>query len=250
MSDRHQFALFIDNLSQAVLEISNSVFSVQNKELLHRICTVLRLKPQDELILFDREVHAQAVITQIQKKEISFSIRALKQNPLFAPTIVVGLALLKKDALYQAIYGLVEVGVSRIQLLTTHKAQQWYGEKEMARIDRIVIAAAEQSKNYRFPKVIEPTTLEKFITESEQQERNKLFFFDVGGKPIAQLVTDFQFDQYTMIIGPEGDLTSNEKAYLKEKLLDFYSLTPTVLRAQQAAIVGAGLCRSFFYKQK
>ncbi len=47
------------------------------------------------------------------------------------------------------------------------------------------------------------------------------------------------------VIGPEGDLTKEEKAYLKEQGFLFCALTPTVLRAQQAVALGLGILRSY-----
>ena len=46
-------------------------------------------------------------------------------------------------------------------------------------------------------------------------------------------------------VGPEGDLTLEEKAYLKQLGFVFCALTPTVLRAQQAVALGLGVLRSY-----
>ena len=43
------------------------------------------------------------------------------------------------------------------------------------------------------------------------------------------------------MIGPEGDLTMQEKDLLKERDVQFLRLTPTVLRAQQAVAVSMGI---------
>jgi len=46
------------------------------------------------------------------------------------------------------------------------------------------------------------------------------------------------------MIGPEGDLTAQEKELLKERGVQFLRLTPTILRAQQAVVVAMGIFRS------
>ena len=47
-------------------------------------------------------------------------------------------------------------------------------------------------------------------------------------------------------VGPEGDLTQEEKDYLKQQGFVFCRLTPTVLRARQAVALGLGILRSYF----
>ena len=50
--------------------------------------------------------------------------------------------------------------------------------------------------------------------------------------------------QISLMVGPEGDLTMDEKELLKERDVQFLCLTPTVLRAQQAVAVSLGIFRS------
>jgi 16S rRNA U1498 N3-methylase RsmE len=50
--------------------------------------------------------------------------------------------------------------------------------------------------------------------------------------------------RYILFAGPEGDLLDAEKFLLQKVDFHFVRLTPTVLRAQQAITLGAGLVRS------
>jgi RsmE family RNA methyltransferase len=47
-----------------------------------------------------------------------------------------------------------------------------------------------------------------------------------------------------LFVGPEGDLTDQEKVLLKQNGFIFCALTPTILRACEAIALGAGVVRS------
>ena len=50
-----------------------------------------------------------------------------------------------------------------------------------------------------------------------------------------------------LMVGPEGDLMGDEKAYLNGNGFVFCQLTPTILRAQQAVTVSVGALRSLLH---
>ena len=47
-----------------------------------------------------------------------------------------------------------------------------------------------------------------------------------------------------MLVGPEGDLTHEEKQFVDDHGFIFCKLTPTIMRAHQAVAVGLGVLRS------
>jgi RsmE family RNA methyltransferase len=152
--------------------------------------------------------------------------------------------LLKREALEQAIYSAVELGVNKVQLLITEKVQRNWQVKELERLKHIMIAAAEQSKCFAIPQLLEPVPL------LDVPLSGSTVFFDPEGEALADvLIKDLyqkQIDSLTVVIGPEGDLTESEKFYLQKQQALFICLTPTILRAQQAVALGVGILRSFF----
>jgi 16S rRNA (uracil1498-N3)-methyltransferase len=149
---------------------------------------------------------------------------------------------LKKQALEEAVYGLVECGVSSIYLLDTDKVQRdWGGDKEYERLYKICIAAAEQSKNYAMPQIHKPISLNEFI---KQHAAYTKLFFDPAGASIMATISDRKHENICCIVGPEGDLTESEKDLLRTQQFNFCHLTPTILRAQQAVVVAVGALRS------
>ncbi len=154
---KHEFAIFYSGLTQT---LKSDRLTCNDKAVITRVSHVLRLRVDDTLILFDEKHHASAVVSTLSKKEVSFKIIKSSTNKKIEPSIRIALPVLKKDAFEQAIYNITELGGSEIQLIATEKAQRsWGGDKEMERLKRVMIAAAEQSKNFDMPVIHKPISL-------------------------------------------------------------------------------------------
>ncbi|OQA33400.1 MAG: Ribosomal RNA small subunit methyltransferase E [Candidatus Dependentiae bacterium ADurb.Bin331] len=151
---------------------------------------------------------------------------------------------MKREALEHTLYNLVEIGVNEIQLVFTQKTHRnWAGHKEFERMRKIMIAAAEQSKQFSLPHIYEPIQLQEYLHQKKQSA--PLIFFDTNGISLAQWFTSHsKIESVSLLIGPEGDLTPSEKNAVRAIGAQIVSLTPTILRAQQAITLGAGAIRS------
>jgi 16S rRNA (uracil1498-N3)-methyltransferase len=244
-SDKHQFALYLYGLSELIHGLSaGQSLVITESNLVHRIAVILRLAAGEQLVLFDRVLHVDVTITQIIKnKSIHVMLGAKKNNTIYAPSITFLLPVLKKESLETALYSLVEMGVTHIQLVLTNKSQQKWTPKEYERAQKILIAAAEQSKNFAFATLEQPLPLNKALA-TIKKDAAKLFF-DPEGEPLSSLVcTSAHRASLVLAIGPEGDLTSPEKEIMRQAGFGFYVLTPTILRACQAAALSAGIIRT------
>ncbi len=245
MKSQHEFALYYPNLTNLIDRVTEKIIKVEDSDLVHRIERVLRLKKAEEFVLFDRHNHAKCVLEQFEnRKTISIQLLEVAPNRVIAPEITVWLPILKRDDLEEAIYSLVELGVNSINLIQTDKVQRaWGGAKELERLQRIIIAASEQSKNYAYPELKTPSSFNDFI----RVKREKIIFFDVNGKPLLDVMRqlhDQKPSQLDIIIGPEADLSAEEKNALVDVSAVSCALTPTILRARQAVAVGVGAIRS------
>ena len=148
----------------------------------------------------------------------------------------------------EAVYALTESGVSTIQLMLTEKVQRsWHGQKELERLNKIIIAAAEQAKNFSFPELKEPVRLESLLEEIQENKKSDNIFFDPSGEPLLHSIQRLEKSSATtffLLVGPEGDLTHEEKTMVKQHNFMFTVLTPTILRAQQAAFLASGCMRA------
>ena len=147
---KHEFALFVESLSSQISRASQQILMISDEQLVHRMRHVLRLQLGDSCIAFDRHTRALATIEAfVGKKQVQLLIKEIEKTLFLQPKITFLLPLLKRDDYQGALYALAEVGVNEIQLIFTQKtSQQWSENKDNERAQRIVIGAAEQSKNY------------------------------------------------------------------------------------------------------
>ena len=246
--EKHEFALFVESLSVLVCKSgSGSNVTLSDEKLLHRMVNVLRLRIDDQCVLFDRHIHASVTIVAfVGKKQVSVTVQSVQKTVFLQPTITFLLPLLKREDYESALYALAEVGVSTIQLVFTQKtAHHWAGAKDSDRAQRILIGAAEQSKNFAYPELKEPMSLEAALKKYSAVCTK--VFFDPEGQPlfdVMQKLHSNRADDVLLLVGPEGDLNLEEKKMVQVNDFIFCALTPTIVRAVQAAALGAGFVRS------
>lgn len=245
MLNTHVFAFYTPDVTKIInRKVQADSFEITDPLLIHRICTVLRLEISDKIELFNDTHYINCIIAQINKKNILVEIESITNNIIQHPAIYWILPMLKRDAFEQSIYALAEIGVQEIQLTYTQKTKHGaIDQKDLDRAQKIIIAAAEQSKNFAMPKMQPILPFEQLIYKISQIQAQKVFF-DVLGEPIHKLIKNINNAPIIAMCGPEGDLTDAEKQMLLQANFNFYRLTKTILRSQQAISIGAGILRS------
>lgn len=243
MHIKHEFSLYIENLA-ALVDLKQKLLSIKDEQLIHRIIQILRLELNDSITFFDQSMHALCQLKQASKKELLFQVISTEKNRVLLPSITALVPLLKKDDLEQVIYDLTAIGVTTIQLVVTEKVQRTWQQKELIRLQKIIRAAAEQAKNFAFPVVKEPIPLEA-LTKSGMTYS---IFADPNGKPLLEVMRDVSSQEakkeLQLFVGPEGDLTEDEKNRIQKLGFVFCRLTPTTLKSSQAMAILAAVCRS------
>lgn len=248
MKNQHEFAIHFPILTPLIADSSaQETLKIEDADLVHRIERVLRLKESETFVIFDQHNHTRCVLQKFEnRRTIEVLLLEVGPNRSFDPELVVWLPVLKRDDLEEAIYSMVELGVNAVHLLLTDKVQRaWGGPKELERLQRIIIAAAEQCKNFAYPDMREPISFDVFL--QKRNAASRLLFFDVGGRPLFDTIAALRADKLARIdvlIGPEGDLSPKEKESLHAAHAITCALTPTILRARQAIALGVGAIRS------
>lgn len=246
--EKHEFALHIQSLSALVQKKgpgSTVIFS--DEKLFHRMVTVLRLTINDSCVFFDRDLFIAATVAAFKgKKEVHVLIQSVQPTNLLYPKITFLLPMLKRDDYETALYALAEAGVTDIQLVFTKKTgNQWVSSRDSDRAQRILIAAAEQSKNFAYPQLRPPISLD--VALKQNSEAAIKIFFDPQGKSFFDVMNVLHNNHpkdIVLLVGPEGDLSLEEKKMVRENNFIFCALTPTIMRAVQAAAVAACFVRS------
>ncbi len=241
---KHLFSVYINNLYNS---LNKKKFILKNKELWVRLVKVLRLE-EEEIVFFDNKINVKCCITRetfASKDTVFADVIIVSDNIAIKPEITLLCPLLKKEAFEKVLYFAAELGVSKIIPVITAKVHRnWFSEKDIIRFQKIIISAAEQSKNYVIPD-LRPSIEFKYLVELEGL--NKIVFCEQG-RCVSEFITKKEIHDSVMVtLGPEGDFTDLE--YKSLTGWDFVSLTPTVLKAEHAVAVGIGLLRSFYKKE-
>ncbi len=248
MHDRHQFAIYYANLSNIFShKNSNKHVEFKDKDLWHRLTRVLRVRSGIEIILFDEQNNARVRIldeTFTKKDTVAFEIESVGANKPVDPSITLMPCLLKKDAFEDIIYAAAQMGVNKIIPILSEKVQRsWLEGKDFSRLSNIMIAACEQSKNFVVPELCKPVTFENLPILEDSFK----IYFDPEGVRFIDMLNNLQAtgpSSVTLFFGPEGGLTEKEEKVLAGFGFLTCALTPTVLRAREAVIVGLGGVRS------
>lgn len=240
-SGKHEFALYfpLDTI------VSGKEIVIADKELIQRVTTVLRLSVGDNFILFDTASHARCVLERSSTKSITITLLNKEKNKVLAPAIHWFLPLLEREQFEEALYILSALGATTIQPLITQKSRRtWGSKKDYERAERIMIAAAEQSKQFVLPTLKQ---LDEFSAVTPLPSQAHKIFFDPAGINCFEAITQIQkqpLQEMVCMVGPEADLSLQEKDILKQHHFTFCALTPTILKASHAVTVAMGILRS------
>lgn len=234
-NSKHRFAFFAS--LEALKKEKKAIVSIQDDLLVKRIASILRMKKGDQAILFDHQQSAEITLEEVSKRLVTFSVQSTSQTEHANPQITCLLPLLKRDALETAITRLSVLGVRRIQLVTSEKSRASLTPKEFLRLQKIIVAAAEQSKNFAMPEIIPPQKLQDCING---QIKNA-FLFDQYGTSCREIISQKFVDPIILAFGPEGDFTDQEKKLFRDNGYKYLLLTDSVLRTIDALLLGVGL---------
>lgn len=237
---KHEFAFYFQKLTRT----PQTEIALEDEELLHHIKTVLRLEAGDTCVVFNQQMHAQATLMRIEKKKIIFSINNVAINTVLTPDITMLIPLLKRESLKEAVYYAAACGATTIALIPTEKSRHALLEHEYERLQKVTIAAAQQSKQFAFPDLMLADNLQTMLTRLDDVT---LVYCQPDGQAMQTIVTQLRTDaqkKIAVLVGPEGDFTDREKTNITAHNALTMRLTPTVLRAEDAVLVALGALRS------
>lgn len=240
----HIFALYYAQLPNEKVEGN---FFLNDSSLIQRLTRILRATQGQECILFNKIAHAHVLLQTFDKKGIHCTFLDWQLNKQITPLVDWWLPLLDKGDWEEALSFLTILGATTIQPLITQKVHRTkLFDHELERLERLMIAAAEQSKQFSLPTIKKMITLDEALKQHTQE--TSLIFFDVAGKSANEVLNalkDTQPTHITCMVGPEGDLTDEEKERIRAYGFQFCALAPSVLRSAHAAFLGMGIIRSF-----
>ena len=225
-----------------------------SKDEAHYARHVMRVSVGDEVELFDGVGGVGTARVSVVGRD-AVTVNLLDRATLSPrqPHLHLAQALPKGKRMDWIVEKATELGVTRlIPMQTQHVVTQLDEkgvEKKIARWREIAKSATRQSKQAWIPKV-EPLTSMNHVLTNIGQSTTMLLCTPVGNNmDLKDVLTERQFtgDANLMIlIGPEGDFSSNECQAAKAAGATPVSLGPSVLRTDTAAIFAMSAVRYQF----
>lgn len=203
----------------------------------NHVSRVLRLREGAEVTLFDGSGGEHpATLVQVERRRVEARLHERLDREVESPldvTLVQGVS--KGERMDYAIQKATELGVGRIVPVETDHGVvsldpgRW--EKKRSHWERVAISACEQCGRNRVPEIAPVTSLKAWLAG----EPTGLGLFLDPGEP-ESVGTLSPEREVTLIIGPEGGLSDEERRLAASRGYRGIRLGPRVLRTETAAV--------------
>ncbi|WP_411726737.1 16S rRNA (uracil(1498)-N(3))-methyltransferase [Methyloglobulus sp.] len=202
----------------------------------HYVRTVLRLKKDDAIILFNGNGGEYAcVLSQASRKTVLITIKSWCERSVESPLqVTLGLGVSRGDRMDLSVQKAVELGANQITPLMTERCVVQFKEKKLQRLQhwqKIIQHAAEQSGRTVLPELTDMAALQNW---AGSQHGLKVFLDPYAERSLAQLQPDDM--KVTLLAGPEGGFSDQERSVVKAAGFIPVRLGCRILRTETAAI--------------
>ncbi len=210
-----------------------------DRQASHHLITVLRVKPNDVLTIFNGQGgEYKGFITQINKKQVSVRIGehvAHEVESSLALYLAQGIS--RGAKMDYTIQKAVELGVKKIIPLLTERCTVKLDEERRAKRfqhwQSVITSACEQSGRNQIPELFLPMTLESGLQSVPADWR---FVLSPTAVPRLRDQVVQKSQRVLLLIGPEGGLSEKEVALACQQGFQPLNLGPRILRTETAAV--------------
>src|SRR6187551_1811557 len=169
---------------------------------------VMRLGAGSELLVFDgRSGEWLARIAESAKKRMRLAVERRTREAEDMPDVWLAFAPVKRTQTDWLVEKATELGVARLIPVITQRTV--VERVKLERLEAIAIEAAEQCGRTVLPEIDEPQALAAFLKSNAR----RLYFADESGGQAAAIA--FQPGPATILTGPEGGFTDEERAAIR-----------------------------------
>ena len=200
----------------------------------HYLISVMRVKPDDIVLLFDGQAGEWAArAIDVRKRDIVLECVERTKPLETVPDFWLCAAPVKKGRIDLIAEKACELGVARLQPVLTRRCV--VDKLNLDRLRAHLIEAAEQCGRTAIPDLADMVKLEALLGGWEPGRH--LFFADeTGGAPIAAALAAHR-GPAAFLVGPEGGFDPQERDAIRaHPAAVAVSLGPRILRAETAAI--------------
>jgi 16S rRNA (uracil1498-N3)-methyltransferase len=223
--------LFCSALQPGTVELS--------EEESHHAIAVRRVKPDDELELFDgRGGCASARVRRVGHRRLEVQVDRIEQRPFELPCrLTLGVAMPKAHRQGYLVEKCTELGVAAIWPMIAARSVTKPAAPARTKWVRRAIEAAKQSGRVWIPAIETPQTFEQVVARLGDFDASALTHADASAMPLTAFLAARGSAQSVFVgIGPEGGWTDAERAQAVNAGATLVKLGPTVLRTETAAV--------------
>ncbi len=214
----------------------------------HHIHNVLRLKPEDWILISDGKGRSfKSKIIESTKKSVTISICDQLERETIASPPTLAVSPISKERFEWIIEKSVELGCKRIIPLITertvpHRAKIVSDQKKMQRLNEIALSAAKQSGLPFRPEIDTPMGFKEIIKHIDEYDSSILFYEGEEKTDMKSFWKDRPGGTDNLIIvGPEGGFTKEEVSLAKNSGTVLLSLGQQILRVETAALAAISI---------
>lgn len=200
----------------------------------HHALHVLRLRPGAVVGLLDgRGMRAKAQLVSVDKRGVTAHIVERSSEPEERlARIHLAVAPTKNAERFEwFLEKAVEIGVDRITPLITERTERIRLRTD--RLHRIAVSAMKQSMRAWLPQIDQPTELATLLVRAPGPQR---FFGWCEGAHASLMESYDAFGNALVLIGPEGDFTTEEAGAMQQAGCHAVTLGRARLRTETAAL--------------
>ncbi len=215
---------------------------VVDRNVVHKIKDVLRLKSNDSVYVFDGEGREYLYkISRIDKgKVVLDKKKQVREEPAASARAVLGFPIIREGKIDFILQKATELGVDGFIPFICSRSLRTVPKKErLTRWQRIVLEAVRQSGRLWVPEVRGVLRFEDIVKEKFSLK----LVASIEGKNFSSVLR-YKAGDTLVMVGPEGDFSPSEYEQLKSEGFLFIRLSKNILRTETAAILSIGVIKA------
>lgn len=235
--------------------ITQNRIVILDREQIHHLTDVLRLKREDVVSVFDgKSKEYECLIQKIAKDKVELAILRIKK-PFLERDLTIGLAcaIPKNVKMDYIIEKTTELGVDTIiPLITKRTVVELSPDKAASKLRRwqaITREASKQCGRIKLPEIKPVIKFEEAVKYIKEYDLAIIPNLQEKTRYIYDVLSKFKGKSVIAFIGPEGDFSEDEIALAKSNGCVTVSLGGLTLRVDTAAISVVSFLHLNSYKQ-